>query len=34
MEEDTGDKVNDEVVDRLSLSACSQKPCFIRVVIG
>jgi hypothetical protein len=31
--EGTGDKVGAEVVDRVSLLARSQKPCFTRVVI-
>jgi hypothetical protein len=33
-EEDTGDKVDAEVADRVSLSVGSQKPLFARVVIG
>jgi hypothetical protein len=33
-EEGTGDKVDTEVVDRVSLSAESQKTRFTRVVIG
>jgi hypothetical protein len=34
MVEGTGDKVNAEVADRVSLSAGSQKPRFAHVVIG
>jgi hypothetical protein len=34
MEEGTGDKVNVEVADRVSLSAGSRKPYFARMIIG
>jgi hypothetical protein len=34
MEEGTGDKVDVELADMVSLSAGSQKPRFARVVIG
>jgi hypothetical protein len=34
MEEGTGDKVDAEVANRVSLSAGSRKSCFARMVIG